>query len=334
MRRLSHLAGYCCTRCANSSSSSDASEEQSPLHSSTHQEDGSNNPDGTNPEGTNPGEPEAILEEVFEARRSLTRPSTMSSTAGNYASDEQSNRDETEDPESLHTYFQGLENSIYDKYRESGTQRRRWMEDANEPDCSIARSFLTFEQLEEVYDLEGPVSNPPITTIPDWRLMGLDPDRDCLGFDIVDETFVWAGFTALGLIIIEAFKRWPDRNGHNISEITQAIYTRDHPIESLKTVFVNTVVNEDTFPFIREHLYRESNGLSWPASGAQVWDVDRDEESFDMLLGTRIGKFVCYLVLGAFPRGMRRIARVSTTPAHLENGGTAVHMRFDVEKIA
>lgn len=70
--------------------------------------------------------------------------------------------------------------------------------------------------------------------------------------------------------------------------------------------------------------------MTWPDSGEQTWDFARNTKSFDMLLGTRFGKVVSYLVLRAFQRGTRRIARVVTRPASGEN---QVHKRFDIESV-
>lgn len=112
-----------------------------------------------------------------------------------------------------------------------------------------------------------------------------------------------------------------------ISDVSLAVYKRDHTVDTLSTIRVNLVENPETFSFIRNHLYGDAFGLMWPDSGEQVWD----EDSFHQLLGTRIGKVVAYTVLGAFPRGTRCIARVWTVPS---SGDNSVHMRFDIEDAA
>ncbi|KAK5807315.1 hypothetical protein VI817_001573 [Penicillium citrinum] len=233
--------------------------------------------------------------------------------------DEQSDSDESQDLGALYIEFQ-----------RSGSQRRRWMEDPSEPNCFIPQSNLDYETLKQTCELNSEVKDVPARVLPDHELHGLDPNLNLLGFVHVDEAFTWLGFTALGMIVIESIKRDPRMNRHNISEITHAIYTRNFPIESLKRVYVDMVVNDETYPFVRHHLYRNANNLSWPGGGAQTWDFARDPEIFDMLLGTRCGKMISYLVLGAFPRGTRHIARVVTCPVPTE---CAVHLRFDIEEI-
>ncbi|KAJ5110078.1 hypothetical protein N7532_002723 [Penicillium argentinense] len=49
---------------------------------------------------------------------------------------------------------------------------------------------------------------------------------------------------------------------------------------------------------------------------------------YDALLGTRMGKVAVYLVLGVYPRGTCRIARVVTWEHNLE-----ANLRFDIEAV-
>lgn len=99
-------------------------------------------------------------------------------------------------------------------------------------------------------------------------------------------------------------------------------------MEDLKYVFQCNIINPETMLFVQKSLYVAANGLGWPDDRLRVWEEDTAE--YQALLGTRLAKGVAYLVLGAFPRGTRRIARIVTW------GGRYipyVQMRFDIEKV-
>ena len=138
-------------------------------------------------------------------------------------------------------------------------------------------------------------------------------------FDISNTRFRWFGSTGPGIICLDDIYRdegFMDPNPH-ISQISQLLYERDFPLESLRYVFVTTVIESETREFIL-------NELDW-AGFHQRWPIGTPE--YDALLGTRIGKVVAYLVLGAFERGTRRITRINLWP---DTAG-GLNMRFDIE---
>lgn len=106
---------------------------------------------------------------------------------------------------------------------------------------------------------------------------------------------------------------------------------RDFHIDTLRHVFFENVQNLETAPFVRRALYTEENNLSWPRKSPQTWEYGTPE--YDGLLGSRLGKIVGYLVLGAFPRGTRRITQIVTWAADPENHDRRLQIRFDIDDV-
>lgn len=151
---------------------------------------------------------------------------------------------------------------------------------------------------------------------------------DCL------RLITWHGLIGPGVIALDNIERPPSSSAPVISEITQALYKRHFAMESVKHIFVTTIVNTETLSFISKRLYSATNGLSWEKEGEGVDATPRTWEhgtaEYDALLGTRIGKTIAYLVLGAFERGTRRVARIASWPGHMRS---SAYLRFDIEGI-
>ncbi|KAJ5980446.1 hypothetical protein N7481_007744 [Penicillium waksmanii] len=217
------------------------------------------------------------------------------------------------------------------RFKEHGSQRRRWMEDPNEPDCFVAQATIDWETLSGTYDLNWlglPARYVKSDQIIDHRMLGLDTNLDFLEGSWGCDEFSWWGYTAPGIIVMMGIRRDIESTTPQISEVNHAIYTKDHPIDSLKQVYLR-IGRHCTLPFIRKHVYTEANNLTWPTSGEQIWEFATNSDMFDMILGTRIGKVVSYLVLGSFPRGTRHIAQIVTILSFADT----VHLRFDIEAI-
>lgn len=138
-------------------------------------------------------------------------------------------------------------------------------------------------------------------------------------FDISTERLRWFGSTGPGIICLDDIYRekgFKHLNPH-VSQISQILYERDFPLESLRYVFVTTVIESETHEFI-------FNELGWVGLH-QRWTIGTPE--YDALLGTRIGKVVAYLVLGAFERGTRMITNIHIWP---DTAG-GFNMQFDIE---
>lgn len=235
----------------------------------------------------------------------------------------------------------------YGKTQEDGAQMRRWMDDANEPNCHIQPCSLTFGTFLEMYPDAHPVPRVPDAEFKDQICaLGLPNEWDNLrdpisgsiyrqwAFEEGSQGLVWRGSTGPGFILISEVHR-EDKTAPPISHISQAFYERNFPLtgrRGLKTIFVSTVIEDETDRFIRNVLYTVEAGIDWAHPGPpvepQTWTYGTRE--FDGLMGTRIGKTVAYIILGAFPRGTRRIRRIVTWPAE---SGSHANMQFDIEEI-
>ena len=129
-----------------------------------------------------------------------------------------------------------------------------------------------------------------------------------------------------GVLTIDDIERNKDGGPPYTSQILQALYQRNFDVLSIRNIYVCCVQNEQTSDFVTEVLHSSLNDLQIPDVG--TWEYDTPE--YQALLGTRIGAVVVYFVLGAYTRGTRRIARVTTW----FNGFQArnLQMRFDLEK--
>ncbi|CAI7592911.1 unnamed protein product [Penicillium manginii] len=203
----------------------------------------------------------------------------------------------------------------YGRLQLHGQQRREWIENPQVPGCPINPTTLTIQQLET----EHHYSLPPVLTT-------IDPDfaQQVLDLGLSADPVYWS-----------LHMRTNDFTFHGECGPTQAFYTRNFEMNTLRHVFVQHIINEETAPFVKDLLYSENNinrrGLSWPASVPQVWDYGTPE--YDGLIGSRIGKFVAYLVLSAFLRGTRRIARIETWASVTEIWDHRLHIRFDIELV-
>ncbi|KAJ6088598.1 hypothetical protein N7486_009859 [Penicillium sp. IBT 16267x] len=219
--------------------------------------------------------------------------------------------------------------SRFGAIQDEGAQRRRWIADSNEPGCYIGRSTLTFSHLVDRY--EGLTAEP------------VDPDtyfeEHYQNFELNSHLLNWSGCTGPGMIIIDVMTRAQlgpkvtfklRANVPTASAVAQAFYERDFDLNDLRCVFVNGIINKNTVGFIREHIYNPEDFDNFPGLdfAPQTWKYASPE--YDGLLGTRIGKVVAYLVLGAFERGTRRISQIVT---YSYEGIRAVHMRFDIEVV-
>ncbi|KAJ5107646.1 hypothetical protein N7456_004321 [Penicillium angulare] len=81
------------------------------------------------------------------------------------------------------------------------------------------------------------------------------------------------------------------------------IYRHEYgTLDTLRHVLVQGVMNTQTVAAL-ERCTGKNEGL--------FDSFERGSPEYQELLGTRIGRMVAYLVLGAFPRGTRKISRIS-----------------------
>lgn len=240
-----------------------------------------------------------------------------------------------------------------DWLREQGFKVLRWIENSGEPACPIPQQTLTFQQVDQDTDVwvdenqEFPLDLQMLPEIPETA-----PDeRRFTRFSATHRRGMWVGMTAPGVIIMQNIARdqaeatdeppgTEPPNAHS-SEIALAFYLRDHPIESLQNVFVTIIMNSQTRDYLEKHLYSDflsRDEKDWNSYSSvhecpmhiQAWE--HGSEEFEALMGTRIGRTVAYLVLGGFPRGTRRIARIFVYITNVWY--YRFDFRFDIEPIS
>lgn len=134
----------------------------------------------------------------------------------------------------------------------------------------------------------------------------------------------WQGRIAKGVIFIETIEReLHSRTSPWISSVTQAVYEQYFPMESLRHVFVTDIANAETDIVVRA-LYENRLPAKWNHHRVTIWD--ESNQDFPVILASRIGKVLAYMVLGAFARGTRRIVRIATWYSR-----DGLQMRFDLE---
>jgi hypothetical protein len=149
-------------------------------------------------------------------------------------------------------------------------------------------------------------------------------------FSIRDwNTLTWIGYTGPGVIFLDNIAREKNANPLQIPEVSQALYEREFSIDTLNHVFITQVINDETLDLL-EGLYDDLVNPVDTSFPMMIWPYGTPP--FDALLGTALGKVVAVLVLGAFPRGTRRIVRIVTAWAPYR-GGNLPDFRFDIETV-
>ena len=229
-------------------------------------------------------------------------------------------------------YTATTEQIKYGKLQQAGLLRLRWIEDPNRSDCPIAKSTLTFDAFHQMMP-SGNVRAENIALGLEDHIVGLRLPNEF--YDYVEESayrafdytsvsgeMQWVGRTGPGVIFLEVLER--QEGFPHISDITLAFYKRDFPIDRLKYIFVCTVIQPETFSFVRHRLY-PANSIPWPSEKSQAWALGTPE--YEALLGTRIGKMVAYIVCGGFDRGTRQIEQILTW----STAQGFVNLRFDIK---
>lgn len=229
-----------------------------------------------------------------------------------------------------------------------GMLLRQWLEDADEPNCPIEQSTLTYADLIAVLpDITcsdgGSLIKRELTAMEDH--VSAVPDDDDLQTLIQNPTpgtshgivisnydtygLIWTALIGPGVIMIDLFDRKENSAALHVSEVSQAVYQHFHPLQLLRYIYILNVINDQTISCIKNDLYCADGDAMWPSgwpsgSGLQEWNHGTPQ--FDALMGTRIGKTVAYILLSAFPRGTRRIGKIATWPC-----ASSAHMRFDLD---
>lgn len=150
----------------------------------------------------------------------------------------------------------------------------------------------------------------------------------------------WVAYIGKGFVCMSELFRWY-KVGRFSSEVVHSLYTHYYPIDSLSHCLVFAIVNLNTVNFI-ERLYAKKgypsnclDGADWQeVEKVRVWEYGTPE--YKGLLGTRIGGVVAALVLGAFPRGTKRIANIKTcfSPSNFPHPEMFIlSMKFEIATI-
>ncbi|KAJ6085034.1 hypothetical protein N7499_004663 [Penicillium canescens] len=220
-----------------------------------------------------------------------------------------------------------------------GRMFRKWMENPLEPGCPVARSTLVLDH--RTRHPEFRVTHTPTKLSASWNPLlaplGLTlehPDVRDSGSQYRDIEIMnrhgspvnWCGCTGPGVIFIDnVYRSHNNARLPHMSDITKVAYEMDFSLNSLKHVFVNGIMNEDTVPCVRYEVYRSIVPYEYPSRDPRIWDLGTAE--FDALLGTGIGKMVASFVLCAFGQGRRCIVRIVTFHT---NEFYNLNMQFDI----
>lgn len=241
------------------------------------------------------------------------------------------------------TRRQTLQAPRFGRCQTQGAQRRRWIANPDEPGCYIHPSELTYSQLRTMYPssitwnystAEEFAATHLLREIPELR----DPPMSYREYTLLSSNLYWYGTTGPGIIVIKQIDRSQSADEvPPVSAVTQALYEHFFRIDSLRHVYVNDVTNTGTRQLIQGRLYNDSQAANisyihgqLPDWDLRIWSYGSPE--YDAILGTRIGKIVAYLVLGAFERGTRRISKIVTYSLRARPD-YFIHMRFDIDSL-
>lgn len=132
--------------------------------------------------------------------------------------------------------------------------------------------------------------------------------------------------TARGVIFGMDLNRY---NGPHWNEIALGQYALDFPLETLRYIYFNDVINHDTKTFIFDQIYGPLSELRFldinntQVENKMIWTHGTPE--YQGIMGTTFGKMVAALMISAFPRGSFQIARIVTWKY------ADLQIRFDIE---
>ncbi|KAJ5482257.1 hypothetical protein N7475_001069 [Penicillium sp. IBT 31633x] len=235
-----------------------------------------------------------------------------------------------------------LSHEVVRAFREKGAAYQTWIANPAEIGCAVLRSTDTIaallnnnEREKRFKCRESQYTRPPDALCQDLEKVGLPTTKTYrftqlsqVGYDEQGHKrqTQYTHSSTEGAFIAEAIVRY---TGPNWSNIALAQYRFDHDIDTLRYVYFVNVVNDETMIYVRDVLYQKYQ-LLWVdhgRAGSHIWKYGTPD--YQEILGTKLGKAVACLVLGAWERGTHRIARVCT-----EVEDDMLNMRFDIESIS
>ncbi|KAJ5488156.1 hypothetical protein N7453_011610 [Penicillium expansum] len=223
-------------------------------------------------------------------------------------------------------------------YRAIGAQYQAWIAGPTPTSCPIRRSRVTWADLVhpleengfEVYlddfrstpEEVGNIASTGLSTGNTWhyvylRQYGYWDDGRQEGYTVYQHR------TGLGAIFVENITR---QFGPYWAQVAQAQYQLDNHIDTLRHVYFINVQNLHTWPYVEFHLYPRHDLHWFDDYEPQCWEYGTRE--YQELLGTKLGRGVARLVLGAWPRGTHRIDNIFTW-TYVGN----LQMKFDIKRI-
>lgn len=227
-----------------------------------------------------------------------------------------------------------------------GHLRQRWIDDANEPNCTVQPPDFEFESLTHAkhrferwtVNFNRWVPRPPAIQ-EDLEGCGLPVGNEDYHDVKISKNSVFAHpksgtnlyhiTTAMGVIILRNVARY---DGPWWSQVALAQYDVHVARNLLRHIYLENFINEDTRNVIHTIWAKPqppgSQGFQLsPTSVNQViWNFDPPE--YKAILGTELGKGVAAIVLSAFPRGTYRI------PSIVVWKKSSMQIRFDIKEKA
>lgn len=223
----------------------------------------------------------------------------------------------------------------YGLYQALGRERQEFIDNPAIP-CPIEPCTVTYDELNDwtpVGETNGaphPIQHSEV--LDQARKHGIEgpwvrnelSSRESTPGGSEGEWNFWLSYITPGNVFILAMFR---ASGYYGSQIAHVLYEKQYPINTLDHIFVIDVVNDNTTALLEEQFYANDSERVPPINEPHIFEYGTAE--YEALLGTRTGAVVAYLVLGAFARGTRRIARIA-----IENPkGECLIFRFDIENI-
>ncbi|OQD74614.1 hypothetical protein PENDEC_c010G01285 [Penicillium decumbens] len=203
--------------------------------------------------------------------------------------------------------FNYEEYTSLDNRKRAGAELQEWIDNPIGL-CPIPKSTTTFENLQSQgckilgdYFEDLPKRYHNQAFLPDFSPEKVYQFCSLLKREEEGIVWEWEGFIGPGVIFIEGVMKATQDVTPPMSEITQAVYQKDFSLSDLR-------------------------GPAAAAGYTEVTTFEYNTKMYQALLATRIGKMVVYLVLGAFDRGTRRIARINVWFYERK-----LQMRFDIE---
>ncbi|CAG8886178.1 unnamed protein product [Penicillium egyptiacum] len=233
----------------------------------------------------------------------------------------------------------------YPQFEPYGDKLIRWMEKATEPGCPIPKTTLNALTLPQPADWHIEHEREWLTPDRIASIVGLGlpvgeliphdlypTESPCVRHSIIKSRI---GITALvgtvgpGVLFVYSIRRYHGSNDPYVSELAKIAYETHYPLDTVRYIFMNDVLEPATEPFIEEQIYPSREGLKYRSAEPQTWDSPAPE--FSAIMGTPIGKVVGSFILGAFGQGVKRVARIVTFQSGLDLH--KLDIRFDIEDV-